>query len=57
MKSLLVKITDKYGRALETKASVAANGTISFGSKYVPGVYTVEIIQGKIKRSLRLIKQ
>jgi uncharacterized lipoprotein YddW (UPF0748 family) len=53
--SFTVRIIDNVGRVVEIK-KVAANTSISFGSNYKPGVYYAEILQGKTRRLIKLIK-
>ncbi|HEY0677584.1 MAG TPA: T9SS type A sorting domain-containing protein [Chitinophagaceae bacterium] len=48
-------IRDVLGRIIE-KRIVEGNNLIRIGSKYAPGIYSVELIQGKEKRITRLIK-
>jgi len=48
---------DNYGRVVETKNNVAANGTYTIGHRYRPGMYYVEVLQGKQKTTTKLIKQ
>jgi len=54
---LQLKVLDVLGRVVETKSNIEANSTITLGSKYSPGAYLVEVIQGDEKRKLRLLKQ
>jgi hypothetical protein len=54
---LQLKVLDVLGRVVETKNNIEANSTITLGSKYSPGAYLVEVIQGDEKRKLRLLKQ
>jgi hypothetical protein len=54
---LQLKVLDMLGRVVETKSNIEANSTITLGSKYRPGTYLVEVIQGAEKRMLRLLKQ
>jgi hypothetical protein len=53
---LQLTVLDMLGRVVETKSNIAANSTITLGSKYRPGTYFVEVIQGAEKRKLRLLK-
>ena len=45
------------GRAIEVKPGVAPNSTITIGSNYRPGMYFVQVLQGRQSVSLRLTKQ
>jgi hypothetical protein len=53
-----VKITvvDIAGRVIEQRTYVPANSTLQLGNRYHPGIYIAEILQGKEKVVLRLIK-
>ena len=52
-----ITVTDVIGRIVEQKPDVPANSTLQLGNKYHPGVYIAEILQGKNKVVLRLIKE
>ncbi len=47
---------DLLGRIIESKANVAANGTLRIGSNYRPGIYLAEVLQGKQKVIVKLVK-
>ena len=51
-----MRVTDLLGRVIEVKPDIAPNGTIHLGSKYFPGTYIVEIMQGNEKRVVKLFK-
>jgi uncharacterized delta-60 repeat protein len=53
----IIRVTDAAGRQIETKAGVAANTTLQLGHNYRPGIYYAEIIQGKERVVVRLVKQ
>ncbi|HEY0068045.1 MAG TPA: family 10 glycosylhydrolase [Flavisolibacter sp.] len=55
--TLSIRVLDNSGRQVETRSGISANGTLHLGSHYRPGVYHVEIRQGKEVRSIRLVKQ
>ena len=55
--TLTVTLTDIMGRIIEKKTNIAANGTLSLGSKLRAGIYFVEVVQGMQKQKLKLIKQ
>ncbi len=55
-RSLTLVVTDVAGRVIETKNNVAANGKITLGQYYRPGVYIVTIIQGNERVTLKLIR-
>ena len=52
-----ITVIDVTGRVIEQKTDVPANSTLQLGNKYHPGVYIAEILQGKNKVVLRLIKE
>ncbi|HEV8507921.1 MAG TPA: Ig-like domain repeat protein, partial [Chitinophagaceae bacterium] len=54
---ILVRTVDVLGRVVENRNSVIPGQTFKLGENYRPGIYWVEIIQGKERRTLRLIKQ
>ncbi|WP_076606493.1 rhamnogalacturonan lyase family protein [Rufibacter radiotolerans] len=49
-------ITDATGRVVEERTGVRANGRLSLGESYLPGVYYVQAIQGNERFVLRLMK-
>lgn len=51
-----IKVTDETGRLVERKTRLVANNTLYLGYKYLPGIYFVEVLQGKQKQILKLIK-
>jgi uncharacterized delta-60 repeat protein len=55
--TLFIRVTDAAGRLIETKAGVAANTTLQLGHNYRPGIYYAEIIQGKERVVVKLVKQ
>jgi uncharacterized lipoprotein YddW (UPF0748 family) len=50
------KVTDNTGRVVEFRRSLPANGVFQLGSRYMAGVYFMEISQGERVRSLKLLK-
>ena len=55
-KPLSVNVIDIMGRVVETRASVAANGTFQLGAVLSKGIYFIEIKQGTQKERLKLVK-
>ncbi len=53
---LFIKVVDRFGRTVQTKRSIAANGTLQLGSEYGKGIYFAEIQQGNKKVMVKLIK-
>ncbi|MDB5251853.1 MAG: C-terminal target protein [Flaviaesturariibacter sp.] len=52
-----VRVIDAAGRVVESRQGVSSNGSVALGAGYRPGVYHVEVIQGNVKRTVRLVKQ
>ncbi|MEO5648858.1 MAG: YDG domain-containing protein, partial [Ginsengibacter sp.] len=51
-----ITVVDIAGRVIEQRTDVPANSTLEIGSSYHPGVYFAEVMQGKVRIVLRLIK-
>jgi hypothetical protein len=51
-----IKITDVSGRVIEMFRNEAPGKNLIFGSRYFPGTYFAEIIQGQNRRTIKLIK-
>jgi Bacterial Ig domain/PA14 domain/Secretion system C-terminal sorting domain/Bacterial protein of unknown function (DUF839) len=56
-KALTITVTDAMGRTVESKANIAANGTVQVGDKLPAGLYFAEITQNGKKERLKLVKQ
>ncbi|MGN6617003.1 MAG: Calx-beta domain-containing protein [Ilyomonas sp.] len=54
---ITVRIIDAAGRVVEVITNVTANTTINIGQNYLPGIYYAEVLQGKKKAVIKLIKQ
>ena len=54
--NLQLKVYDLQGRVVEVIASVRANQMLKLGTSYRPGVYMVQVIQGKQSQTIRLVK-
>ena len=52
-----IRITDMYGRLLETRKGMFANSVIQVNSIREAGTYFAEVIQGESKMVVKLIKQ
>jgi hypothetical protein len=52
-----MRVLDIYGRTIEIKQNIAPNTTTQFGGSYSRGIYFTEIIQGKRKIVIKMIKQ
>ncbi len=54
--AISIRVIYVAGRIIEVRNNVYVGQTIKIGDNYRPGTYYVEAIQGKEKRSLKLIK-
>ncbi|RYY44935.1 MAG: T9SS type A sorting domain-containing protein [Chitinophagaceae bacterium] len=52
-----IRITDIYGRLIETRKGMFANSVIQVNSLNQAGVYFAEVMQGQLKTVVKLIKQ
>jgi hypothetical protein len=52
-----IRVSDGMGRLVEVRSGLSANNTLTLGAAYRPGIYMVEVLQGKEKVVLKLIKQ
>ena len=52
-----LRVSDLAGRTVELLWNISAGQTVQIGSKYRPGMYIVEMIQGNNRKQLKLIKQ
>ena len=52
-----IRVMDILGRLVEVRKGLLANGTLTLGASYRPGLYIAEVLQGKEKVMLKLIKQ
>ena len=55
-KTLQVKIMDILGRIIEVRNDIPVNSKFEIGSNYSPGIYLIEIIQGKERVIMKLVK-
>jgi hypothetical protein len=53
---MTVRVIDAVGRIVWNQINSPANGTLSFGDQLKPGMYFVEISQGKKRLMIRLLK-
>jgi uncharacterized repeat protein (TIGR03803 family) len=51
-----VKVFDIAGRLVQSFDNINADQTIQLGSGYRPGVYVVQVVQGKEHKQLKLVK-
>jgi hypothetical protein len=54
---LQLKVMDLLGRTIETKKEIPANTSFRIGSRLRPGTYFIELMQGKQRRIIGLIKE
>ncbi len=52
-----LRVADVLGRVVEVRRGITANGTLRIGDNYRPGIYVVEVMQGKDKVVMKLVKQ
>jgi hypothetical protein len=52
-----VRVFDLLGRIVETRTAIQSNQTLRIGNLYNPGRYIVEIMQGRERQTLTLIKE
>jgi hypothetical protein len=52
-----MKVMDIAGRVVEARDGLTPNQTVQIGSKYRPGVYIVQVMQGTRTAVMKLIKQ
>jgi uncharacterized delta-60 repeat protein len=53
---LTLNVFNQLGRLIEFRSNIPANSSIQIGHRYAKGIYLVELIQGKQRTILRLIK-
>lgn len=51
-----LRIFDMYGRQIEVMDHVTPGGILQVGNNYKPGTYIAEIIQGKMRKTIKLVK-
>ena len=52
-----LRVLDVSGRIVETRNGMVANTTFEIGNNFQPGIYLVEVTQGKQQQILKLIRQ
>jgi len=53
---VILTVTDVLGRVVDRKTNLQTNSTIQLGSNYRPGTYIAEVIQGSIRKQIKLVK-
>ena len=56
-KTVQITISDAAGRVVELRPAIPPNGALTIGQNYRPGIYFAEIVQGKEKVTVKLVKQ
>jgi len=54
---LTLTLSDATGRIIETRRGIAANGSLTVGSKLRPGTYYAVFSQGTNKQTIKLVKK
>jgi uncharacterized delta-60 repeat protein len=52
-----IRVLDVAGRVIESRTTSNVNETIRLGQHFIPGVYLVEVTQGKNKKVIKIVKQ
>jgi uncharacterized delta-60 repeat protein len=52
-----IKVINVNGQIVELKNNILPGQTFKIGESYRPGIYFVEVMQGDLRKSLKLIKQ
>jgi hypothetical protein len=53
---IMLRVFDAYGRTVRLIRDAMAGQTITLGNEYRPGVYYIEMIQGKNRKQVKLLK-
>jgi hypothetical protein len=51
-----IRVIDATGKPAQVFSKVAIGGTLQFGNTYKSGIYLVEVLQGKDRKVVKLIK-
>jgi hypothetical protein len=51
-----IRVSDMNGRIVESRAGVGGNSTVQIGHSYHSGTYFAEIVQGRQRKTIQLIK-
>jgi hypothetical protein len=52
-----LRVLDVSGRIVETRDGMETNTAFQIGNNFRPGIYLVEVTQGKQRKTLKLIRQ
>jgi hypothetical protein len=53
---IMLRVYDAYGRTVRLIRDAMAGQTITLGNEYRPGIYYIEMIQGKNRQQVKLLK-
>ncbi len=53
----MLRIMDINGKLMETRTGISIGQAVTLGSRYAPGMYIGEFIQGNNKKIIKLVKQ
>ena len=51
-----VRVTDDLGRIVELRNNIVPNSKWQIGNNYRRGIYTMEILQGDVYKTVKLLK-
>jgi hypothetical protein len=55
-KKVSLRVTDVLGRVVDQKINLQTHSIIEIGSNYRPGTYIAEVIQGSVRKQIKLVK-
>jgi trimeric autotransporter adhesin len=55
-KKVSLRVTDVLGRVVDQKISLQTHSIIEIGSNYRPGTYVAEVMQGSVRKQIKLVK-
>jgi uncharacterized delta-60 repeat protein len=53
---ITIRVVDNIGRLVELRNNIYTGQTLTLGSKYRPGIYFIEAVQGENRRTIKIIK-
>ncbi len=54
--NIQIKVMNAQGKLIETRSNISPGQTIKLGSNYRPGSYFIQTVQGKQRRTIKVIK-
>lgn len=54
--TVAITVLDNTGRVVETRSGIPDNSIQELGQNYIPGIYYAQVIQGKERMTLKLLK-